>query len=348
MDVQDHHSRDELRRLAKAVTAKRLWLRYQAVILAKQGHSALEIAQVLGCSRRAVQSWVAKYNRDGLRALEERARSGRPPRLAGPELGRFQERLEAGPTPDDGVCTLRNQDLRRILRQEFGVTLGRQALYDLLHRLRYSSLVPRPQHEDSIPEVQEFFKEIVGEQIEAIAEQHPDQEVRTYFQDEARFGQQGTITRVWAQRGSRPRAVRQNGREWLYVLVAVCADTGTVSALIMPEINTAVVNLFLEQFARELPAGVHAVLIWDGAGYHTGSDLVVPINVSLIVLPPYSPELNPVENLWHYLRAHHWSNRPYRDYAALQEEAIRSLNVVCRDTETVKAVCNAPYIRRGA
>ena len=250
--------------------------------------------------------------------------------------------------PEDGVCTLRIPDLRRILQQEYGVTLGRQAVYDLVHRLGYSSLVPRPQHEDAIPEVQEFFQEIVVEQIEAIAEQHPDQEVRTYFQDEARFGTQGTITRVWARRGSRPRAVRQNGRQWLYVLVAVCAGTGAASALIMPEINTAVVNLFLEQFARELPAGVHAVLIWDGAGWHTGGDLVVPGNVSLILLPPYSPELNPVENLWHYLRSHHWSNRRYRDYAALQEEAVRSLNAVCRDKVTVKSICNAPYIRRGA
>ena len=71
----------------------------------------------------------------------------------------------------------------------------------------------------------------------------------------------------------------------LYVLAAVCAATGAVSALIMPELNTAVVNLFLEQFARELPAGVHAVLIWDGAGFHTGAELVVPSNVSLIRIP---------------------------------------------------------------
>jgi len=116
----------------------------------------------------------------------------------------------------------------------------------------------------------------------------------------------------------------------------------------MPEWNTGVVNLFLEQFARESPAGVHAVLIWDGAGFHTGTDLVVPSNGNLIQLPPYSPELNPVENLWHYLRAHHWSNRPYRDYDALQEEAIRSLCAVREDTVTTKTVCNAPYISRGA
>ncbi len=348
MVVQEHHTLEELQQLARAVAKKRTWLRYQAVVLAKQGHPAPVIAQILGASRRAVQGWVARYNAGGVSALEERPRTGRPPRLAGPDVRRFQERIEAGPTPEDGVCTFRCQDLRRILEEEFRVTLRRQAIYDLLHRLEYSSLMPRPQHDRSNPEVQEFFKEIVVEQIAAIAAAHPDEEVHTYFQDEARFGQKGTLTRVWARRGSRPRAVRQTGFNSLYVLAAVCAATGAMSALIMPELNTEVVNLFLEEFARGLPAGVHAVLIWDGAGFHTGSGLVVPSNVSLIQLPPYSPELNPVENLWHYLRAHYWSNRAYRDYDALQEEAVRGLCAVREDTETIKAVCNAPYLCRSA
>ena len=199
MFVQDHHSLEELQQRAKALTQKRLWLRYQAVVLATQGRSAPEIAQHLGCSRRAVQTWVAKYNQGGLPALQERPHTGRPARLAGPDVLRFQERLEAGPKPEDGVCTLRCLDLRRILEEEFGVTLRRQAMYDLLHRLDYSSLMPRPQHEQTNPEVQEFFKEIVVEQIDAVAAAHPTKEVRTYFQDEARFGQKGTITRVWAR-----------------------------------------------------------------------------------------------------------------------------------------------------
>lgn len=226
--------------------------------------------------------------------------------------------------------------------------MGRQAVHDLLHRLGYSDLMPRPHHEKANPEVQEFFKEIVVEPIAAIAADHPGQDVLVYFQDEARFGTQGTITRVWARRGSRPRAVRQNGREWLYVLMAVCAATGTASALIMPELNTAVVNLFLEQFARDLPAGAHAVLIWDGAGFHAGADLVAPANVSLIRLPRYAPELNPVENLWHYLRSHHWSNREYEGYQGLKEEAARSVRAVCQNAETLKSICNADYVNKRA
>ena len=91
-------------------------------------------------------------------------------------------------------------------------------------------------------------------------------------------------------------------------------------------------------------AGVHAILVWDGAGYHTGDGLVVPSNVSLIQLVPYSPELNPVENLWHYLRSHYWSLRVYRDYDALEEAAMAAWRAVCLEPGSVRSICAAPYV----
>ena len=344
MYVRDHHTLDELQNLAKAIPRKRTWVRFRAVILALQGRSAPEIAQALGCSRRAAQSWVTRYNDGGTAALHERPRSGRPPRLAGAEHPRFVARLEAGPTPEDGVCAWRGPDIRRLLREEFGVALGRQATYNLLHRLGFSDLMPRPQHPETDPEAQAFFKEIVVEHIAAIAERHPDKEIQVWHQDEARFGQQGTLTRVWARRGSRPRAVRPQGRTSLYAMAAVCVATGSVSAMLVSGLDTAVLNGFLRQVARELPPGVHAVLLWDGAGYHTSGGLVVPANVSLIGLLPYSPELNPVENLWHYLRSHHWSHRVYPDYEALRDAAAVAWRAVCLDPEKIRSICAAPYL----
>ena len=239
------------------------------------------------------QTRVARYNHGGPEALRERPHPGRPPRLAGPELDRFRQRLEAGPTPEDGICSFYGPDLRLILEREFGVSLGLQAVYDLLHRHGFSSLMPRPQHKDADEELQAIFKEVIADQIQAIREAHPDQEVRVWFEDEARFGQQGTLARVWARTGSRPRGVRQNQYTYLYVLTAVCVGTGAASGLIAPTLDVGVVNLFLEQFSRELPAGAHAVMVWDGAGPHTGGALVVPADVSLIQLVPYSPELKP-------------------------------------------------------
>jgi transposase len=348
MHGQDHLTPDELRQAARAMTEKRTWLRFQAVILAQQGRSAPQMAQDLGCSRRAVQSWVARYNRGGVQALHERPHTGRPARLTGPDLRRFEQPIEDGPRPEDGTCTLRGPEIRRILEQEFGVVLGRQATYDLRHRLGFSDLMPRPQHPGSNQEVQAFFREIVVEQIAAIAEQHPGDEVRVWFEDEARFGQQGTLTRVWARKGSRPRAVRPQGRISLYALAAVCVATGAVSAMLVEKRDTETLNAFLEQMSRGLSSGDPAELIWHGAGYHTAAGLKVPGNISLILLPPYSPELNPVENLWHYLRSHHWSNRAYQDYEELQSEASRSMSRVCLDADKVKSIGNAPYICTGA
>src|SRR5512144_2725256 len=257
MYVEGHQTLEYLQGLAQTIPEKRIWRRFRAVILAKQGRTAADSAQSLGCSRRAVKNWVAQYNRGGVAALRERPHPGRPRRLAPDQYPRLKERLDAPPRPEDGVGTLRGLDVQRILEQEFGAVLGLQAVYDLLHRPNYSSLMPRPRHAQANPEVQEFFKEIVVERVEAIRDAHPAEEVRLYFEDEARFGQQGTITRVWAPKGSRPRRVRQAGYTFLFVLVAVRASTGEASPLIMPALNAEVLNLFLGQFSRELPAGVH-------------------------------------------------------------------------------------------
>ena len=92
----------------------------------------------------------------------------------------------------------------------FGATLSLQAVYDLLHKLDFSRLMPRPQHPDADEELRAIFKEVVVDPIQAIEEAHPDEEVQIWFEDEARLGQEGTLTRVWARKGARPRAVRQN------------------------------------------------------------------------------------------------------------------------------------------
>jgi transposase len=346
MYVADHDSLERLQEAAQQGRKTRTWHRVQAVVLARQGDTAPDIARALGVSRRAVQTWVAAYNRGGLGALPDRPHPGRAPILPRAEEDRFLERIDAPPRPEDGVCALRGVDIRRILEEEFNARYSLDGVYKLLDRLEYSNLMPRPQHEEADEELQAIFKEVVVDQIQAIAEAHPGEEIQVWHEDEARFGQQGTITRVWARRGSRPRRVRQNGRTSLYVLTAVCAAVGAAAGLIAPELNTAVVNVFLEQFSRQLASGVHAVLLWDGAGYHVGKELVVPANVSLINLLPYSPELNPVENLWHYLRAHYWSNRVYHDYEALLEVATETWRTVCMDPAKIRSVCAAPYLEK--
>ena len=105
-------------------------------------------------------------------------------------------------------------------------------------------------------------------------------------------------------------------------------------------------NIYLKQFSCELGSDVHAVLLWDQAGFHKSKKLKIPHNVTLIPLPSYSPELNPVENLWHCFRSHYWSNRAYSGYDDLRLAAIEAWQKAALDPEIVKSVCRAKYAER--
>ena len=126
----------------------------------------------------------------------------------------------------------------------------------------------------------------------------------------------------------------------------MCPATGHAEGLLSPRLNTSVVNTFMEQFSRTLGADEHAVLIWDGAGFHASGALQLPANVSVVQLPAYSPELNPVENLWLYLKSHFWSNRAYADYDALETAAIEAWRNAVLDAALMQTVCAAPYLAR--
>lgn len=309
------------------------------------GYTAPAIAMSVGLSRRICQRWVARYNAQGLGGLDDRRGRGSRSPLTPEQEEQVCQRLEAGPTPEDQVCSLRGIDIRRILATEFGVFRSLPAIYHLQHRLGYSYLRPRPRHRRADPKAQEKFKWELPARLQALGEAHPDKRLRVYFQDESRFGQQGTTTNLWARRGSRPTAVRQTEYQYLWVLGAVCPETGHAEGLLSPQLNTKIVNLFLEQFSQTLAADEHAAMIWDGAGFHVSGQLQVPANVTIIQLPAYSPELNPIENLWHYLKSHFWSNRAYAHYDALEQAAIQAWKQAVLNADLMKTVCNAPYAK---
>jgi transposase len=158
MHVADHLSLERLQALADQEAGKTRFLRLRAVILAQAGRSAPEIAQALGAGRRTVQEWVRRYNAEGLDGLVDRPGRGRPCRLTEEQLARLRDRIDAGPTPEDGTCTLRGPEVRALLEREFGVAYSPAAVYFLLHRLGYEPLDPRPRHIKADPAAQEEFK----------------------------------------------------------------------------------------------------------------------------------------------------------------------------------------------
>ena len=178
--------------------------------------------------------------------------------------------------------------------------------------------------------------------VQQVKDTHPGKQVQVWFQDEARFGQQGTLTYVWAQRGSRPTAVKQTEYDYAYLLAAVNPLTGESSALIAPTVDTRYMNEHLRFISQEAAPGVHVVLVLDNAGWHTTPKLKVPDNITLLPLPPYSPELNPVERLWAYLKSHYLSNRVFEDYQAMLDVSTHAWNTLTPDH--FKSICSTQWL----
>ena len=173
MEVSLHVPLEELVRLERAEKDAARSKRLRIIILALGGYTAPAIAMSLGLSRRICQRWVYRYNEEGLEGLNDRRGEEPQPTLTPQQEERVCQRLEAGPTAEDRVCSLRGVDVQRILATEFGVLRSLSGIYHLLHRLGYSYLRPRPRHRRADPQAQEEFKLDLPARLQALREAHP-------------------------------------------------------------------------------------------------------------------------------------------------------------------------------
>ena len=158
MNLKPHHTLEELKTVFRSEKNARFARRIHGVYLASKGLTCSQIMTITGAARRTIQQWVHKYNKQGIVGLKDKPRPGQPTKLPRKKELKFRKRIETGPTKADGVSVLNGPVIRRILEREFGVLYSRQGLYDLLHRLGYSCLCPRPQHENANRRLQEEFK----------------------------------------------------------------------------------------------------------------------------------------------------------------------------------------------
>ena len=142
----------------------------------------------------------------------------------------------------------------------------------------------------------------------------PGVKIEVWFQDEARIGQKNKITRRWAQKGTRPRAPHDQRTLWTYIFGAICPAKGKGAGLVLPWCDTHAMNAHLEEISAAIDPGAHAVLVVDQAGWHLTPKLRLPKNISILPLPPRAPELNPVENVWQFMRDNWLSNRVFENY----------------------------------
>lgn len=161
--------------------------------------------------------------------------------------------------------------------------------------------------------------------------------IEVWFQDEARIGQKNKITRRWAKRGSRHRAPHDQRTKWAYIFGAICPATGKGAGLVMPWADNHAMSEHLKLISAEVAHGAHAILIVDQAGWHTSPKLEVPDNITLL-LPPRSPELNPVENIWQFIRENWLSNRVFKSYDDIVALSCEAWNKLIDDPGRITSI----------
>ena len=162
--------------------------------------------------------------------------------------------------------------------------------------------------------------------------------IEVWFQDEARVGQKNGITRRWARRGTRPSAPKDQRTASAYIFGAICPKEGKGAAIIMPRCNTAAMTAHLAEISEAVAADAHAVVLLDQAGWHTANALEIPDNITLMPLPPRSPELNPTENIWQFIRDNWLSNRIFRSYNDILDHCCAAWNRLVDQPWTIMSI----------
>jgi transposase len=167
--------------------------------------------------------------------------------------------------------------------------------------------------------------------------------LRLYFQDEGRFGRINTVQKCWCRKGVIPKVTQQLIREYTHVFCAVCPEMGEIFSLIMPQADTQAMNIFLKHLSEQ-QANERIILCMDRAGWHTTKQLEIPKNIVLWFLPPYSPELNPVELIWRELRAKYFNNKTFNSLNAVDDLLEFALIDFSKDEEKVKKLTKVNYL----
>ena len=165
--------------------------------------------------------------------------------------------------------------------------------------------------------------------------------LRVMFADEARFGRMNRPRPCWAPTGIRPEVAAQLIREYIYLYGAVCPKDGRCVYLIMPASDTGCFQIYLDVLSKKFRTQ-HILLVLDGAPNHQCGILAIPDNISLLFLPPYSPELNPKENLWDEIREKIFKNFALKSMNAVRAKLQQAVLYIERNPKIVKSITSFP------
>jgi transposase len=277
------------------------WARKRLLVvrlIAQHELTTAQIARAAGVSRKSVFNYRDMLERGGVAALLTREWAGaRTPAVRGAVAQEFVRRLEAGQFRQA-------RDAQAWIKKRTRKTLSESGALKVLRRLGGKRKIPRKSHVKKDPAKAVQFKAELPQRLQEVVGPAPTQPVRLWVLDEHRYGLLPVIRRVWGRRGVRVHAPYATRYQWGYLHEALEVDGAhAVELLFTPAIDRDIHALFLKQIADSDPQALH-VIIADQAGFHLPrNDLRLPPNLRLLPLPPYSPELNPVERFGGIIKA---------------------------------------------
>jgi transposase len=315
--------------------------RLLAIALVLDGHSRAAAAEQNGMDRQTLSDWVHRYNATGIDGLKSYHGPGATPLLTEAEKAELKALVVKGPDPEkDKVIRWRCLDLQVEIARRFSVRVHESTVGKWLRQYGLTRLQARPCHPKSDHVAQEAFKKDFASLMKnALLGTTAGTPIEVWFQDEARVGQKGSLTHVWAPIGSCPLMVRDNRHDSAYLFGAICPARAVGAAIIMPAANAEAMNQHLTEISTQVASGAHAVVVCDRAGWHqTGGRLRVPDNITLLPLPSYAPELNPMENVWEYLRGNKLSRLVWDSYDAIVTACKEGWNFLINDPDRIRSI----------
>lgn len=318
--------------------------RLLAIKLAAQGkHTGSEIGEMCSLSRANVFSLLKEVRQGGLEAIWERNPGGRPEGWRKGVPQKVMKQFEAKLANHEFITL---QDAVRWLHDKHRINASYNRVWYWAKKAGGVLRVPRPSHSKKNPAAAGTFRNDLGDKLEALALPKGCR-AKVWVMDEARFGLHTMLRKLWSLRGVRPVVKCQIKYEWDYLYGALEVTSGEAHFCQFGGVNLEWDRVYLEDLAASDPQAIH-ILIRDQAGFHLrDGDSRLPSNVRIIDLPPYSPELNPCEQLWDLIKDR-LGNRIFESIEELREATVPILKAWWSDAEAVLSLVGRPWLHNQA
>jgi transposase len=345
--VRQDEGAQGLRLAARLEKAGKVVLRLLGIAHILDGRGREESAALVGLPPRNLARAVARYNAEGIAGLKDRTSPGRPSKLSAEQSAELKQIVLAGPEDrENGYPEFKVRHVVDVIEKKWGIRMSAEAVRTKLHSLKLEKLVCRPVHHKTDPVAQAEFKTTFPARLAKIAKDHPEaNKLEVWVQDEARIGQKGKVVRRWAEKGSSPRAVVHGGFKSAWLFGAFCPERDTGAAVVVEAVSTEAMSAHLAVLSQAVPPKVHAVVLIDGAGFHAkAKDLVVPSNMTLVDIPSYSPELNPAERVWEFLKGGVLAHRLYRTVDEIIDKISWAWQSLINEPGRIRSLCSYSWL----